>query len=130
MFCEKEAFSSRSHFFHLECVRDGFPKNNCNLRLSREGRAYNRKSTSNQSTEFKPVECMMATMIKIMIKSFILDGNASSCDDNDGDYLNDDDDDANDDDDDDQRWCIIVTERRETRHLALLHCAAAAPSHG
>ena len=69
MFCEKEAFSSRSHFFHLECVRDGFPKNNCNLRLSREGRAYNRKSTSNQSTEFKPVECMMETMIKIMIKS-------------------------------------------------------------
>ena len=57
---------------------------------------------------------------------FVLDENVPSCDNNDGDYLNDD----NDYDDDDQRWCIIVTERRETRHLALLHCAAAAPSHG
>ena len=58
----------------------------------------------------------------------VLDQNIPSRDGSDDD--DDDDDDDNDDDDDDQRWCIIVTERRETRHLALLHCAAAAPSHG
>ena len=29
MFCEKQSFSSRSHFFHLKCVLDYFPKKNC-----------------------------------------------------------------------------------------------------
>ena len=68
---------------------------------------------------------MHLEMLKMMIKSLFLIKMFQERDDNDGDYINDDD-----DDDDDQRWCIIVTERRETRHLALLHCAAAAPSHG